>query len=313
MGEQVGLSTPRTVTPLPQPVETPVVPADTGTVDATGGSVTTGGGADPAAIFESGTGARPGELRPMRPKPLDAAFIGADGNVRINAHVAVGTPDNGFGYTATNIDPIPVGGTAWQQTVQGAMMVGLADDAVQHSVSGGRLPPDFLLRAILKNHEPTPPIATDPIATTDYTSTIPGVCPREAYATFVNDPTGVFGAAGLDIRPPVNRLTNGAKLFLHDGGPPPVFAPIQVELDPANNTVRITTLDGHPLRGTNNFQFTSDGNGGTRILQESTFQLSSMAGKIGELLGAVNRQHEIWQSVHQQIFDQTRAANGGDR
>jgi hypothetical protein len=78
-----------------------------------------------------------------------------------------------------------------------------------------------------------------------------------------------------------------------------VWAPIEIHVDPDTKTVRITTLDGHPIRGTNEFRFGSDGRGGTVLRQYSAFQASSaFTNAIGQASGAMERQQEIWKAVH---------------
>lgn len=95
---------------------------------------------------------------------------------------------------------------------------------------------------------------------------------------------------------------------LEPGVTPPVWAPIEVRLDPENKTLHIKTLDGHPLRGTNDFSFT-DGEGGARMKQVSEFQFSSFAaaGGAAAMKGTskdpLNRQHEIWNNAHAYMND----------
>jgi hypothetical protein len=71
--------------------------------------------------------------------------------------------------------------------------------------------------------------------------------------------------------------------------------------------LHITTLDGHPLRGTNRFVFEGDGEGGTRVRQYSAFQGSSPATTVGRvLMNPIERQHDIWRSVHAHLHDTLR-------
>jgi hypothetical protein len=166
---------------------------------------------------------------------------------------------------------------------------------------------DAYARQHLRMLEPSPPIVGAPTSLTDYTSTIPGVSAQAAYTTFVNNPGALFGAAGITIRPTSGALQDGAKLFLEEKGIPPVWAPISVRLDPEHRTVHITTLDGHPLRGTNRFVFQDDGTGGTRIRQYSAFQGSSPATSVGlAVMEPIERQHQIWKGVHGKLHDMLR-------
>ena len=133
-----------------------------------------------------------------------------------------------------------------------------------------------------------------------------GAAPGKVFQHFVDNPGAVFGAAGLTIRHGTEKLTDGARVQLQDKGPPPVWLPIEVKLDPKNNKISITTLDGHAFRGTNNFSFEADGKGGTKITQESRFQGSSPLIEVGKQLGAIDKQHAAWKAVHQHFFSATR-------
>ena len=172
---------------------------------------------------------------------------------------------------------------------------------------GGGTFVDAYARQHLRFLNASPPIQGAPTSLTDYTSSIPGVSPEKVYAYFVRNPGAVFESAGIQVRPATGALTDGAKLFLEEKGPPPVWAPITVSLEPGKNTLHITTLDGHPLRGTNRFVFQDDGQGGTRLRQYSAFQGSSPATEVGmKLMDPIERQHGIWRSVHAHLHDALR-------
>ena len=202
--------------------------------------------------------------------------------------------------------PQPTGNLAEQMKQAG--LTGVQSNAAAASmVMGDSVIVDGYARQHLRLLNPSPPIQGAPTSLTDYTSAIPGVAPEAVYAYFVRNPGAVFEAAGLLVRPSVGTLTDGAKLFLEEKGMPPVWAPITVRLEPESNTLHITTLDGHPLRGTNRFVFEGDGEGGTRVRQYSAFQGSSPATTVGRvLMNPIERQHDIWRSVHAHLHDTLR-------
>ncbi|RKH42439.1 hypothetical protein [Corallococcus sicarius] len=216
--------------------------------------------------------------------------------------------DNGFDFGVGGAFPPRPAGSLREQVKQGALLMAQTEAAaVSVTLDGGAMM-DAYAREHLRHLEPSPPIDGAPTSLTDYTSTIPGVSAKEAYASFVSHPETLFGAAGIFLRPAASALTDGARLFLEEQGPPPVWAPITVKLDEEQRTVHITTLDGHPLRGTNRFVFDDDGTGGTRIRQYSAFQGSSPATSVGlALMDPIERQHDIWRSVHGQLHDMLKA------
>ncbi len=202
---------------------------------------------------------------------------------------------------AKNVPPKAAGSKS-EQAKQLALTVLQTQMAASSIATGGKAPLDSALKVALKPLGLSAPITGAHTSTTDYTSNL-ATTPAKAYAYFVNNPQAVFGAAGLKIRPGTKTLTNGAKLFLEDKGPPPVFAPIQVNLDAKKRQIRITTLDGHPLRGTNVFTFNAGPNGTTKLVQNSRFQGSSPLVKVGvTLTGAIERQHQIWKQVHGHLY-----------
>lgn len=214
---------------------------------------------------------------------------------------------NGFDFAVGGAFPPQPTGNLREQAKQGAFTVAQSEAAAASQLLGGGAAVDAYARQHLRVLDPSPPIAGAPTSLTDYTSAIPGVPAEEAYTAFVRNPQALFGAAGISLRPATATLADGAKLFLEEKGLPPVWAPIQVRLDPEHRTVHITTLDGHPLRGTNRFVFDDDGQGGTRLRQYSAFQGSSPATTVGlKLMDPIERQHEIWRDVHARLHDMLR-------
>lgn len=215
--------------------------------------------------------------------------------------------DNGFDFAIGGaFPPRPMGNLA-EQTRQLGLTASQSQAAAASRWMRDGAAVDAAARAHLQGLSASPPIQGAPTSLTDYTSAIPGVAPEVAYEYFVRNPAAVFGAAGLVLRPATATLRDGARLFLEEQGIPPVWAPITVRLEPEANTVHITTLDGHPLRGTNRFIFQDDGQGGTRLRQYSAFQGSSPATSVGlALMDPIERQHDIWRSVHGHLHDSLR-------
>ncbi|HLL52820.1 MAG TPA: hypothetical protein VK447_04685 [Myxococcaceae bacterium] len=203
--------------------------------------------------------------------------------------------------------PVSAGGF-FTELRQGVATARLSRDAAESVMSGGRSPPDFVVAARLRSLQTTPAIDNPrELSVNRYTSRLEGVSPDRAYDFFVNDPNAVFGAGDIKIRPEVSSLKDGMRLMLENGGPPPMWMPIAVRLDPANRSIHITTLDGHPLRGTNDFTFKSDGKGGTVIDQLSRFNGSSPLSSVGiNLMGALQKQHVTWEKVHALFFNELR-------
>ncbi|NMO21152.1 hypothetical protein HPC49_36205 [Pyxidicoccus fallax] len=214
---------------------------------------------------------------------------------------------NGFDFAIGGMfPPRPMGNLA-EQTKQMGLTVTQSQAAAASRVMGDSAIVDAYARTHLKGLDASPPIPGAPTSLTDYTSSIPGVPPRVAYEYFVRNPAAVFESADIVLRPATATLRDGARLFLEEKGIPPVWAPITVRLEPEANTVHITTLDGHPLRGTNRFLFEDDGQGGTRLRQYSAFQGSSPATSVGmALMDPIERQHAIWRSVHGHLHDTLR-------
>ncbi|WP_426751590.1 hypothetical protein [Myxococcus sp. Y35] len=215
--------------------------------------------------------------------------------------------DNQFDFGVGGAFPPKPTGNLMEQLRQGALTAAQSEAAAASMVMGDNAAVDAYARVHLDQLKPSPPIPGAPTSLTDYTSTIPGVAPEQVYAYFVRHPAAVFEAAGIRIRPATAVLADGAKLFLEEKGLPPVWAPITVRLEPGANTLHITTLDGHPLRGTNRFVFEGDGEGGTQVRQYSAFQGSSPATTLGmKLMDPIERQHDIWREVHGHLHDVLR-------
>ncbi|WIG96800.1 hypothetical protein [Myxococcus sp. SDU36] len=215
--------------------------------------------------------------------------------------------DNQFDFGVGGAFPPKPTGNLMEQVRQGALTAAQSEAAAASRLMGDSAAVDGYARLHLDHLKPSPPITGAPTSLTDYTSSIPDVAPAQAYAYFVRHPAAVFEAAGIRVRPATAALVDGAKLFLEEKGFPPVWAPITVRLEPAANTLHITTLDGHPLRGTNRFVFDEDGAGGTQVRQYSAFQGSSPATSVGmTLMDPIERQHDIWRAVHAHLHDTLR-------
>ncbi|MFP2910707.1 hypothetical protein ACLESD_37850 [Pyxidicoccus sp. 3LFB2] len=215
--------------------------------------------------------------------------------------------DNRFDFAIGGAFPPKPTGNLAEQLKQAGLTAAQSNAAAASLVMGERAIVDAYARQHLRMLEASPPVQGAPTSLTDYTSAIPGVAPETVYAYFVRNPGAVFEAAGIQVRPAVGALTDGVKLFLEEKGMPPVWAPITVRLEPKANTLHITTLDGHPLRGTNRFVFEGDGEGGTRVRQYSAFQGSSPATSVGmAVMDPIERQHGIWRSVHGHLHDTLR-------
>lgn len=216
--------------------------------------------------------------------------------------------DNGFDFAVGGAFPPRPTGNLREQMKQAGLTAAQSQAAAASLLLGSSGAMDDFARGHLLLLNPSPPIEGAPTSLTDYTSRIPGVAPEVAWAYFVKNPGPVFESAGLQPRPALRSLRDGGQLFLEEKGPPPVWAPITVRLEPQALTVHITTLDGHPLRGTNRFVFEDDGEGGTRLRQYSAFQGSSPATTVGlKLMDPIERQHDIWRSVHAHLHDSLRS------
>lgn len=218
------------------------------------------------------------------------------------SHQRLYCEDNGFEIPTPHAKPTSSGSVS-QHLVQSAL-TGLETAGAVASKLGAM--PDPVAAATLAMLSPTPPLSTGRVEYAEYTSRIAGAPPDRVLEQFLAHPADTFGAAGIQLRPPPSRLTEGAKVFLEEPGfSPPVWAPVQVRIDVERKVLRFETLDGHPLRGINEFRFEADGDG-TRILQRSWFQLSSGVVELAaqNLPGdPIQRQHDIWQAVQGRLND----------
>ncbi|NVJ27720.1 hypothetical protein HUW62_41570 [Myxococcus sp. AM011] len=211
---------------------------------------------------------------------------------------------NDFDFAVGGSFPPRPMGSVREQMKQGAFTLAQSEAATASLALMGGSVVEAYARGHLRLLEPSPPIQGAPTSLTDYTSALPGVPPEAAWAYFVRNPGPVFESAGIRLQPPTGTLADGAKVFLEEKGPPPVWAPVAFQLEAKTLTVHITTLDGHPLRGTNRFVFEEDGAGGTRLRQYSAFQGSSPATTVGlKLMDPIERQHDIWRGVHAHLHD----------
>lgn len=214
------------------------------------------------------------------------------------------TVDNNFRRVITGAHPAPTVGGFFEQLKQANETRKLQSYASLSYLSGGAHPPDTAVSAKLRSLQLTP-IVPGPKSVADYTSTVPGTSAQKLYEKFVSNPQALFGASGdFRLRPAdLKQLSQGARIMIEDKGPPPLWMPVQVRLDPAKREIEFQTLDGHPMRGTNTFRFSDDGQGGARIEQHSVFQLSSLVASIGNgVFDGSDRQHKTWEASHAYLF-----------
>jgi hypothetical protein len=210
-----------------------------------------------------------------------------------------------FQYHVGGAYPPQIADNPLAQAKQATLMARLTSAASISSLTkglgpDGRQPPDFVVRQDLQELGTSPPDPSlGPVTTTSYTSDIPHVPPNIAYQHFVNDPNSVFGAGGVEIRPATSKLADGGRYMLEASSNPPTWLPIEVHLDPAQNQVAITTLNGHPLRGFQTFTFQDDGKNGTKVQQDAQFQISNGLVPIGT---AVAAQHSLWRAAHNEMY-----------
>lgn len=215
------------------------------------------------------------------------------------------------GYDVSNPSASPSAqGSVMEQLEQAAYLTQWTQHAVD---SHAGMKNDRLAQASLAGLDATPPDTTKPTEYVDYTSTLKGVSAQDAFEYFKKNPGAWFGASGVTLHPPPSELKDGARLFLQEPGiTPPVWAPIEVSIDERAKTVRITTLDGHPLRGVNQFSFDDNANGDCELRQSSAFQMSSLASWGGAQLmrnvaqDPIERQHDIWKAAHANIADEAK-------
>lgn len=219
---------------------------------------------------------------------------------------------NQFEIGVQGPDPdLVVGGSHDQQEQQRDFLLalstrGFASYLTGHTPGTPRYPSDGDVRNILQDLQPNPPIGEvgREVTRAVYQSDIPNATPQEAYDHFVQNPDQVFGAGGMEIRPPAQQLEDGGRYMLEAGGPPPTWLPVEIRLDPDNHAITINTLDGHVLRGTQTFTFTESCNG-TTLTQDASFQASTpLVGDIQELASVSAGQHNAWQNAHREIYGQ---------
>ncbi len=212
-----------------------------------------------------------------------------------------------------NADPKAQGST--QEQVKQVSSMGLMTKLATDRATGTNV--KQLEAEVLKHLDATPPEVSAPTESANYNSTMKGVGAKAAFDYFVKNPNAVFGASGITLHPPTTELKDGARVFLAEPGvTPPVYAPIEVHIDEAARTVRITTLDGHPLRGVNQFSFDENVKGDCELRQSSLFQLSSFASELGSkgmaaaqkagvpgVQNPIERQHQIWERAHADVAD----------
>ncbi len=216
--------------------------------------------------------------------------------------------ENHFEIPTPRADPEPAGSLPEQAYQAAATALHTFTAAANHF---GGLVPDAALRFQLGALDRNPPVTSAQLERAAYDSVIPGVPPQQVYEFFLSHPTELLGALEIQAVPATPSLSNGTRLYFQEPGlAPPVMAPVEVELIPDERRIRLHTLDGHPLRGVNEFTFESDGEGGTRVRQRSEFQESSLPVSLGgevmaEHLGndPVERQHQIWRGVHAFLAD----------
>jgi hypothetical protein len=215
---------------------------------------------------------------------------------------------NGFQISTSGAFPPKAAGSFFGKLHQAALTAENSLKAEESIVTGGSSPSDADVRSQLAGLHALTPYKSVELTHADYSSSIPGSDPRAVFQTFVNNPAQVFAAGGLTVRPAVSQLQDGQRLMLQASGTPPLWMPIEVHLDPENSAIHITTLDGHPFRGTNDFQFGSDGHGGTRVIQRSAFQGSSELIKTAGT-SQLNEQHDTWRGVHAFLYQQCANRN----
>jgi hypothetical protein len=136
-----------------------------------------------------------------------------------------------------------------------------------------------------------------PATLKEYRSAIPSVSPEVAFEQTLARLPAAFAAGRVTVvRDWSGPLQSGDRFYLLSRGPS-MLAPCQIQIDRANRTIRIQTLEGHIFQGTNEFKFVSGENGGTSLVQTSKFQPSSVAVAVGDLVLS-RKQTDIWKGFH---------------
>jgi hypothetical protein len=211
-------------------------------------------------------------------------------------------PDNQFSFHHSP-GHVEARGSVPAQLWSGTVFAQQSAMAAVHLASGGRFPAREDVQATLGSLRLQGVDPGAPLTTADYESHVKGVSPEALFGALVKDPGRFFQAAGLAARPGLEGLRHGARFFLEDKGPPPVWAPVEVSLDAEARRVRLSCLEGHPLRGHNEFHLQPDGQGGTRVVQHSAFQggFLPVTALGAHVLGMEERQKEIWRAVHGEL------------
>jgi NADH dehydrogenase FAD-containing subunit len=194
-------------------------------------------------------------------------------------------------FSATTTGALAPAGSLVARAKQGALTATLAAAATAPHLSG------LVPRTLLRGLSPMPPIAGEPEQVHRYRSHIPSAEPEAVFSRFVAELPKLFAAAGLTV-----HAGKDGRMMLEDPAPPPLWMPIEAKIDRAARTITITTLDGHPLRGTNAFSFESDGAAGTVVSQETRCQASSELSGIGARLFGSERQAAAWREFHAYLY-----------
>lgn len=205
-----------------------------------------------------------------------------------------------FSFELTGCKTPVAGGNFITQMRQGWKTSKFAMEAVRSIATRHQTPSDAEVKRYLAKVSKTPVIGGEKkTSVATYRSTVANTTGEELYRLFVKDPNEVFRGTTLALRPAVTELKDGMRLMMEDQAIPPLWLPVEVKLEPAKNTVTFHTMDGHALRGTNAFTFTTLPDGSTEVLQVSRFQGSSQLTTVGtSLLDALDHQHSFWESVH---------------
>ena len=289
------------------PPSRPPSAAPRASAPATGSTGSVSAPVEPRANVVTGTSSlfESGASRSKLPSGLDSAHPSS--TLGSGTHTPVS--GDGFRVALSGLQPPVSAGGFFTQLKEAAATAKLSVEAAESVASGGHMPSDLSVEAKLDSLSPTP-LTEEAGKTTvaDYFSQIPNATPQQAYDYFVKNPNAVFGAGDLKVRPAMSELKDGARVMLEQPGTPSVWFPIEVHLDPAQHRINIETLEGHPLRGTNSFQFDSDGHGGTHVNQYTSYQLSSKAVQLGMTSADLQRQHSTWNKVHENLFEHFQQA-----
>ena len=208
-----------------------------------------------------------------------------------------------FWISVSGPNPPVAGGSLGRQLREGARTAQLALEAEASVLTREHLPTDAEIAGQLRKLKRSPVLGDSrSITVAHYSSLIPLASPRKIYEQFVANPAEVFRGTGMRLRPEPTQLRSGTRFMMEDHSIPPIWFPVEVTLDPAKNAITFHTLDGHPLRGTNKFEFKNHG-AGVEVVQTSDFQGSSPLTTLGmNLTHALDHQHHFWEQVHAGLF-----------